>query len=372
MRDSASRTVADRIFEEAYKFDFLELIWQLERHPDNTVNVGEMGPVRRERIRFRPHDGLGFPATDVRNIAKVESPNSDGICAWIDLNFLGLYGVDTSLPLHYSVDIHRGVAADGRPSVKTDGDVADAPDRSTPVRDFLDLFHHRVMSLFYRAALKYRYHKSYAVPGRDSISRQLFRLIGISTEPEKLSLPFQPERLLKYAGLWTMRPASAASMECVLRDYFSEISLSVKSYLPVWSPIPEADQNRMGDATRQNRLGQNFSVGDRIFDISGGFRICLGPLCWSDYVAFLPDGNYFAEMMALVEFHRSDPLKLRVDTTIRAGEVPPAQLGSGPNAARLGYTCWAYTSRAPETVVSLQVSRNGPVSGRPHGHRQVA
>ena len=53
--------------------------------------------------------------------------------------------------------------------------------KDTALRDFLDLFHHRIISLFYQAWEKYRFTIAYERGERDRFSHHLLDLIGLGT-----------------------------------------------------------------------------------------------------------------------------------------------------------------------------------------------
>ncbi len=164
-----------RLLERAWEFDCLQAIWLLERHCRGDVPVGGRGPVARENLRFRPDLSLGFPATDLRRVLAQRRPDQDAWCYVVEVTFLGLYGVATPLPLHYAVDILRSSGRDaGEPGAT-----------ANPVRDLLDVLHHRIVSLFYQAWEKYRFTISYERGEYDRFSHYLLDLIGLQPSADQ-------------------------------------------------------------------------------------------------------------------------------------------------------------------------------------------
>lgn len=345
-----------RMLERGYEFDFFQAVWLLERLDGDCPAVGDRGPVARERLRFRPDVELGFPSTDLRRVRQVEDPEREKSFFLVDSTFLGLYGVSTPLPLHYAVDVLREVdrtavlAGEERRGPPTDEPPPVAVElQSAPQRDFLDVIHHRIGSLFYRAWAKYRFERSYVVSQRSVVIDYLLWLIGLSDRGVKLAPGLGPIRLLRYAGVLTQHPKAALSLEGMLADFLAPFDVAVRQFDGRWVTLQPADLNSIGQ--RCSGLGTDLTVGAQVFDLSGAFQISVGQLTWAEFLEFLPDGDCYAQVCALTSLYCSDPLSFRVELRLKANEVPALQLGAGPAGARLGYTTWVRTKEVGETSV---------------------
>ncbi len=350
-----------RLLTRGWEFDFFQVIWLLERYGGGRVLVGDRGPVGRESFRFRPDVSLAFPATDVRRIEHCSDTASDTSYYQVEVTFMGLYGVSTPLPLHYAVDVLRsGGQSATLPGEDAELDATGKPQPagqsmgSTPVRDFLDIFHHRLISLFFRSWLKYRYDKSFGMPGRDVITDYLLWLIGCSPAYDEATLGVKPIRLLRYAGILTQRPRSAVTLEGMLLDYWEDLPIEVQQCGGRWVPISPADQNFTGKVN--STLGCDLTVGEEIYDLSGAFNVKVGPMDWTTYLSFLPDGPRFAQTRALVKHYCADPMSFTFELRLRAGEIPEMRLLSDGEAGRLGFTSWVRTDAMPETSVTFNAS----------------
>ena len=381
MQSSLNRSLArtppngllDRLMNRAWEMGFFKAVWLLERELNGGIMVGDRGPVSEEWIRFRPDVSLGFPPTDLRRITECRHADSDRNYYRVDVTFLGLYGVATPLPLHYAVDILRSVepAAKHAPSEQpvSEGDRRAAPSTpetdTTPVRSFLDLFHHRLISLFYRSWTKYRYDVAFGIPGRDVITRYLLWLIGCSPAYGAERLGVSPLRLIRYAGTLTAHPSSAMGLEGMLSDHWDGIPIAVRQFSGRWVPLAAEDHNRIG--MLNSKLGEDLTVGDQVYDLSGAFTICVGPVDWRTYLTFLPDGKRFGETQSLTRLYCRDPLRFSLEITIRAGEAPETQLTSDGDSGRLGFTTWVRTDDAPEVVVIFDatIDRAGATTAAP-------
>jgi len=360
-----------RLVTRGWEFDFFQAIWLLERYADTGVRIGHRGPVGKEGFRFRPDVSMGFAATDIRRIATVTSPENDQSFFRIDIAFMGLYGTTTPLPLHYAVDILRSVdqagseTTDSEPTLEVGQhssgiDTADSQAPATPMRDFLDVFHHRLISLFYRTWLKYRYERTFGLPGRDTLTDYLLWLIGVSPNWDEKILHVSPVRLIRYAGLLTQHPRSLVSLEGLLQDYWGDIGVESHSCLGRWIPVPAQDRNLLRDPDhrpyRPCRLGIDLTVGEEVYDLSGAFTMTFGPTDWATYLTFLPGEPRWVQTCALVKIYCTDPMSLTVEMRIREHEIPELKLASDNTAARLGMTGWVRTVPIKETSVTFDAT----------------
>ncbi len=338
-----------------WQFDFYQAVWLLERYTGGAA-VGDRGPVAQERLRFRPAVSMGFPAADVQRVQEVCPPAGPPLYR-LDVRFMGLYGVATPLPLHYAVEILRSVDHGGTAGPQAAGlqpTPVPAEDGSSAQRDFLDILNHRVISLLYRAWTKYRYHVTFGMPQRDRISDYLAWLAGLAPQWDESQIGVQPRRLLRYVGCLTQHPKSAIGLEGLLQDYWKDIPLQIEQFVGRWVTLRPADLNRIGAVNC--RLGEDLTVGEQVYDVSSAFSVAAGPVDWETYKSFLPDGPRYAQTRALVRLYLADPLAASLRVRLRAAQVPPLQMTSGPQSARLGYTSWVRTGEMGETDVTFSLN----------------
>src|SRR6266851_191107 len=160
-------TVAERLFVEGYAFEFFQAVRLLQRFDPARRPVGRLGSPRKEAVRFRAHLSLSFPASSVFEIV---SPAEGPTSPLMTMTFMGLYGPSGILPRHYTELLLRLER-------ETKGAERYA------LRAWLDLFNHRLISLFYRAWEKYRFPLAYERgetfgPEPDPFTRCLFSFVG--------------------------------------------------------------------------------------------------------------------------------------------------------------------------------------------------
>lgn len=302
------------LLREGFRFSFFQAVRLLQHSVPGAAPVGHQGPVDKEAVRFRPVLDLAFASSDVAKVTR--GSGGDGQPRYdVATTFLSIYGAVSPLPTYFTEELL-------------------AQDDDSLQREFLDLFHHRAISLFYRVWEKYRYTSRFSPDGSDYFSKRFQMLLGLDRLPENHRVG--RVRLLGLAGLLTQVPRSASSLRSVISDYFEDVPVRVDSCVGRWLPIPEDQRNRL--ALTNTRLGRDLSLGERVFDRSCTFRIALGPMPLEEYMAFLPCGDRMPELRELTDLMNGDGLDYEVELRLREEEVPPLQL-SGPSA-RLGWSTW--------------------------------
>ncbi len=324
----------DGAIEEPARFSFFQLVRLLEQHHRPRARVGGEGPASAEILRFRSEASLGFPVSDVVAVDEIPATGDQPARYRVTTTFLGLYGSGSPLPIFYTEEMLRR-----------------DPDED-PVRAFIDLFQHRLISLFYRCWEKYRYHIQFEGEGEDAFSRRMFGLIGLGTAGLTDSTHLPAVRLIRYAGLLTQRPRSAASLEGMVSDFFGGIPARVVQWTARWVTIQPEQRIRLGRAN--GRLGIDASLGEKVLSRSSQFRMRLGPMRYSMFLQFLPDGDSFRMLNALILLFLNDPLEFDFELQVHGEEIPPLQLKSR-NGSRLGWTTWLTTTgfddRQPRSVL---------------------
>lgn len=335
------------MLEEAYLFDFFQLLHLLETEAGSPVPLGRGGPFRSEAIRLRPDASLLFPPSDVRRVeapARIRvqrGPDDERAWDWVDIphritvNFMGLYGTAAPTPIYFTELITSS-------DVETEAKVPE-------LVDFLDLFNHRVLSLFWRAWLKYRYPYRWQPGAGDEVSNQLLSFIGLGDPQTRQRTGLPASRLLRYLGLLALRTRPPVGLEILLSDHFG-VAVQVQERVFRWVAIPPEGHNRIGVANTQ--LGTDLSIGERVPDRAGKIRVSLGPLHFDEYLGFLPGTGRFRELCALIHLWIGERFEFDVELVVRREEVPEMVMGEA-SVTRLGWTSWS--TSAPGLAVDPRI-----------------
>jgi type VI secretion system protein ImpH len=325
-----------RLLAEARRFPFFQALRLLEAARPDAAPIGSKGPAQREAIRLRPAADCAFPASDVVDIREIDGgPDASGPRLQLTTSFLGLYGADSPLPAYFTEAVLWR-------------------DEQSTRREFLDIFHHRLLSLLYRAWLKYRYALRFRTGGSDDLSPLLLGLVGVATEGCGAAVGMEPVHLLHYAGLLGSESHSARGLECLLSDELAGVAVRVEECVARWVVIAPEQRARLGSATA--RLGETAVAGRRVFDRAGKFAIWIGPVSFALFEALLPGGQALHACLALIHFYLHDPLACDVHVQLKRAEIPTLRLGAADPAPRLGWTTWLGTCDEDPVVCLARVA----------------
>jgi type VI secretion system protein ImpH len=343
-------TLIEHLFAEGYAFDFFQAVRVLERAYPKRQRVGHAVVPRDEVVRFRAHLSLNFPPS---SIYELETPKAAELPPRMTVTFLGLTGPLGVLPRHYTELL-----------IRLDRETR-GPERYA-LRAWLDQFNHRIVSLFYRAWEKYRFHIVYEGGGPlrgepDAFTQALFSFVGLGTPAlrERLRVTTRVEEegrprervlaeiddlaLLYYGGLLAQRPRTAVGLAQLLRDYFG-LPLEVQQFRGRWLRLDAESQTRLGAANCA--MGLNAVAGERVWDVQSKLRLRLGPLRREQFDALLPDRSpvpqrkAFFLLVQLARLYLGPDFDFDVQLVLRKEDVPACRLtpeGLGP---RLGWNTW--------------------------------
>lgn len=301
--------------KQAHKYSFFQAVRLVQSVFPQAAPVGHQGPPEAEALRFRPALDLAFANADLHSVGRMKTGEGEQPRWRVTTNFLGIYGPDSPVPAFYTEDLM-------------------GQEEAGITRAFLDLFEHRLLSLFYRVWEKYRAYAQIRDDGADYYSSRLMTLLGLSAMPSKAAV--RPLRLVAGAGLLSLQPRSAAALEGALRDYFEDTEFSVEGLLGGMVDIPRDQRNVLGVGNCS--LGRDFTLGSRVFSADGAFSILVGPLSLEDFMAFLPSGVKMAELREITDFFNADTQDYEIVLRLRSQETPPLTLGG--RTAWLGWSSW--------------------------------
>jgi type VI secretion system protein ImpH len=334
--DPVREALERRMFDEPWAFSFFQAVRLMKLLAPERHTPGNFGDPAEEAVRFTAHPSVSFPASEIQSLEKrVEAPPL--MC----VNFMGLIGPLGVLPVHYTQFVRERVRAGDR-----------------TLRDFLDIFNHRMVSLFYRAWEKYRFGVPYERGERDRLTQYLLDFIGLGTPGLEGRQAVSDQSLVFYTGLLAQQPRSAEALRNILEDYF-DVPAEVRQFRGVWRQLDLETQCSLDDPQRiSSLLGVGVVAGDEVWDQQSVVRVRIGPLGVKRYLDFLPTGTAHQPLRALTRFFSRDDLDFEVQLVLRREDAPLCELGAGGDTApRLGWLTWGRTKaldRDPdETVLEL-------------------
>jgi type VI secretion system ImpH/TssG family protein len=129
--------------DEPYCFSFFAALRVFAQISARTAPSQEEPRSAIDKIRFRAHQSLSFPPSELWQVTR---PAGGNPIADLTVTFLGLTGSMGALPRPYTELVMQRIRK---------GDFA--------LRDFLDIFNHRLIQIFARAGEKYRFYLNHEV-----------------------------------------------------------------------------------------------------------------------------------------------------------------------------------------------------------------
>ncbi len=310
--------------EAPESFSFFQAVRLLHRRLQDRKGVGEFADPSEEVIRFSVNPSLAFPAGEIQDIRLDPEGQADMM-----VNFLGLVGHMGVLPMQYTLLIDDQAAKEGDP----DG-----------FREFLDIFHHRIISLFYKAWERSHFYVPFERGEDDPLSQRLMDLIGLGTEDLRGRMSIRDEALLFYSGLLGSRHRSAVALERLLEDYF-QVPVEVVQFKGGWYGLSLDSQCRIDDDEESGGgLGEGLAVGDEIWDPQARVQLKIGPLRRNEYDDFLPGGSSYTALKGITQFFGDGQFDFEVQLILHREDVPGIVLGADEEKTPpLGWCTWIRT-----------------------------
>lgn len=312
-------SLKEQLFANPERFDFVQAVRVLARlYPEREPVGGDSEP-SREVVRFASDLSSIFPRSEVQ----AAQPADDESPARLLVNFMGVATPSSfgSLPRRFAEEI-RLLVRERRP----------AP------RDFLDLFNHRLISLFLRARERHHPLVDFERGAQGTFARALAAVLGIATTGLAKRLALDDHALFARAGLLAMRPMPAVALESLVASVFG-VPAEVEPFRAAVYTIEPDDQNRLGRANA--RLGEDLFLGDEVVLAESRFRVRIGPLDLATYESLLPDQPGHRKLADLVRFATRGELDFDVQMVLSEAEIPVVRLGASEAArGRLGWSSW--------------------------------
>jgi len=305
---------------QAARMDFFQTLRLIENAHPELPRIGTSLRPRDDAVRFAQEPELIFHATALGQFKRASGESR----ARLAVNFFGLLGANGPLPTHLTEYV-RGRLRNGG-----DGTML----------AFLDVFHHRMLALFYRARASAEPTISLDRADADRYSMFVGSLFGIGAPALRDRDDLSDFAKLHFAGLMASRNRPASGLVSILRAYF-KLPLHIEQFVGHWMRLPAGALSRIGQTEHGNRLGSSMVLGRGVWDCQNKFRIVIGPVPYVDYQRLLPGGDSLRRLQAWVRSYAGLALDWDVRLVLEKHQRPPLRLGAaGMGGTRLGWTSW--------------------------------
>jgi type VI secretion system protein ImpH len=300
--------------EAPHAFDFYQTLRRLECLFAEKPRWSEALRPIDEPVRLGQDPELTFAPAPLSSFL----PGRGGRPPRLNVRLFGLLGPNAPMPLHITEYIRERLRNANDPTATR----------------FLDVFHHRMLAMFYRAWAQAQPHVNRDRPGRDRFVAYIGAFIGIAPEAfhHRDSLPDVAK--LFHCGALIRHVRNAEGLTAILQHFF-RVPVRIEQFAGHWLKLGVTERTYLG--REGARLGAGAVAGAEVWDRQHKFRVHLGPLTLGQYERFLPGGTLLGKLVDWVRLYCCSEFDWDVRLRLSEREVPGLALGAG---RRLGWTTW--------------------------------
>ena len=316
------RTTADaietlrEIEEKPYQYDFFSLLRYLECLHTDKPRFGEAARPVDEPVRLTQEPSLAFAPSTVATFKAGDDSHPHKLSTY----FFGMFGPQGPLPLHLTEYIKDREHNSNDPTL----------------RRFVDIFHHRLTMLFYRA-----WANASPATSLDRASPRRFdtyvgSFFGIGMEELRGRDAVPDEAKLHLAGLLGLKTRPANGLLAMLTE-FMELPFQLQQFKGEWMSLAPEDWSRLGARHGGAKLGIDMMMGSKVWNCQHRFRLICGPIGAESFKRLLPGRDSLARLRDLIRNYLGDEFDWDLNLVLFAEEVPDLRLGV---SGELGWTSW--------------------------------
>src|SRR5947208_7230053 len=198
--DHTPNSLLDALLQRPYEFDFFRAVRMLESQRPDLPRVGFSFSPSEDPVRFWQKPSLRFAPATLDSV----QPAGPASVPRMAVNFFGLFGPNAPLPPHITEYVLERELHHHDPTITA----------------FFNLFHHRLISLFYRAWAASQKAVDMDRPTERRFATYIGSLFGIGMEAlqDRDGVP-NPDKLF-FPGRQACQTRNAEGLEAILREYF--------------------------------------------------------------------------------------------------------------------------------------------------------
>ena len=330
-----------RLRAAPHGYDLFQALRWLDALSPGAVPLGRAARPRDEPVRMGVEPSLGFAPAMLAHV------RDNGGRPHLSIRGFGLFGPNGPLPLHLTEYARERAKQYDDPTFAA----------------FADVFHHRLILLFYRAWADAQPVASLDRPGRARFDTYLASLIGraVPGEAKRRCEGVAPHAQYFHAGHLVRHTRNPEGLAQILRRHFG-VPVRIVEHVAQWLPLDRAQRCALGASGRVPALG-SAALGVAVRDGQSRIKIVLGPLTLAQYRRFLPGGEAARALEQWVRDYVGIEFDWKVQLELAPDEVPAFALGGRET---LGLSAWIGHRLDPaparELVLDYAVRRRSPRS----------
>jgi type VI secretion system protein ImpH len=319
------------LIKHPQSFNFFAAMRLLDTLFPDQPRTGKSDRPGFESIRIGQTPTLNFAPSSLDNFARSDRGNY-----WKLRTFLfGMFGPNGPLPIHLTDYAMTRVLHH----------------KDTTFARFADMFHHRMACFFYRAWADSQPCVHLDRTSEDRFATYVGALAGYGSPAmrDRDAMPSTAKQFFS-AHLGNFRTYEGG-LASILTGFFGH-SISIEQFVGHWIRLPDDCQWLLGTSQSVGRLGDNITLGNRVYDYQSRFRIVMGPIDHDRFQALLPYGPSMNRLRAIVDSYVGLELSWDVQLKLCKDKVRPLVLG---RYGQLGWTTWLNSRRPAKDADQLVV-----------------
>jgi type VI secretion system protein ImpH len=334
------------LVDQPFEHDLFMLLRRLDAQGDHPLLGRAPRPVD-EPLRLGQEPSMAFAPSNVSGV----DIGSDGPPR-ISIYGFGLFGPNGPLPLHLTEYARERKRHHNDHTLSA----------------FADLFHHRLILLFYRAWADAQSVNSLDRPDGHRFVDYVASLMNMGQPGLKARDRIADHARTFMAGHLVRQTRNPEGLIQILKLYF-DVPVQVVEFVSDWVMIDDRQVSRIGGLLGSNqRLGSGMTIGLAVRDAQSRFRLELGPLSQEQFRDFLPGSRRLQQVVDWVRQYVGIEFAWELRLVLRKQEAHGMRLNS---SQRLGWGSWLGT-RLADTDAGDMVFQPEALSSRNHASAATA
>lgn len=314
--------ILQRLSKEPYRFDFYQAVRHIECQHNDKPRLGETLRPSDDSIRFGQQPSMIFAPSSIASIQLEKNENNNNELIRMQVYFFGMFGPNGALPLHltqYTQDRQRTA-------------------RDEALGHFIDIFHHRLLSLFYRTWANKEPTVHYDRPDEDRFHHYLGAMLGIGSPALQNRDAMHDNSKLHYAGHLSAQTRHAEGLTAILQAFFN-VPVRLTECVGEWLTIPKQSRCYLGINNEGGTLNEDAVLGGKSWQRQYKFSVHIGPMKLTEYEALLPKKKKHKQIATLIKNYLGLELTWDLNLILNKHDIPKTRLGQ---YGQLGWSSWLH------------------------------
>lgn len=299
----------DALKDHPEKFHIFQAMRLIEAQYKDKPRLGRSRRPKQDPVRLKQRIDMAFASSTVARFEPRDEKTGEP--GELSQFMFGLFGPNGPLPLHmteYAFNRERSY-------------------RDPTFKAFGDIFHHRMLSLLYRAYASGEPTSSYDRANEvDPFAQKVAAFIGLKGKAFSNRDAMPDLAKLRYAGRLAHGTRNEEGLLALISGFFGAPA-TMESFVGTWLELDPKDTWELGNPEKPAKLGQSCSIGSKVWTRQAKFRFRVGPVSLAEYKRLLPGGDSLNRLKSLVNNYMGDALMWDMNLVLAKGEAEPAVLG---------------------------------------------